>query len=122
MAPCDIATVCAYREPDGEMVLSGVEVAASFLKRLRGLLGRDGLAPRGGLLLAGVNGVHTFGMGFPIDVLFLDRNGTILKVVRAMKPGRVARAVPGGVSCLELASGAAAQHRLEPGTRLRFGS
>jgi hypothetical protein len=104
------------------MVLSGVEVAATFRRRLRGLLGRAGLAPETGLLLTGVNGVHTFGMGFPIDVLFLDRDGTILKVVREMKPGRVARAVSGAASCLELASGAAARHRLEAGTRLRFGA
>jgi hypothetical protein len=104
------------------MVLSGVEVAASFGKRLRGLLGRDGIPPQAGLLLAGVNGVHTFGMGFPIDVLFLDRDGTILKVVPGMTPGRMARAVPGAASCLELAAGAAARHQLEPGTRLRFGS
>lgn len=115
-------TVKVYRAEDGQQLAGAVEVAASFPQRLRGLLGRSGIAEDSGLLLSGVNGVHSLGMAFPIDVLFLDRDGLILKVVESMPPGRVERAVSGAHSCLELAAGTASRRSLTPGTRLRFGA
>jgi hypothetical protein len=50
------------------VVLAGVEVATSRQARRRGLLGRDGID--GALLLRPARSVHTFGMGFPIDVAY----------------------------------------------------
>lgn len=48
-----------------------LEVADSWLARLRGLIGRRGLAQGEGLYLPGTNGVHMFFMRFAIDVVFL---------------------------------------------------
>ncbi len=74
------------------------------------------------MLLWRVNGVHSVGMRFAIDVLFLDEQGNVIKTVSRLEPNRFAGAVRGAHSCLELAAGAACALGLRPGTRIRFGT
>ena len=64
-----------------------LDVAGSWLARLRGLIGRRSLAPGEGLYLPGTNGVHMFFMRFAIDVVFVGapRSDGARKVV-ALKP------------------------------------
>ena len=102
----------------GPPVAERIELAQTFPARLRGLLGRTGLAAGEGLWLKGTNGVHTLGMRFAIDVLFLDREQRVLAICHGLGPGRIAGAVPGATSCLELASGTARCHGLQPGDQL----
>ena len=59
------------------------------LERVRGLLGRDGLAPGEAMAFPRCNAIHTVGMRFPIDVAFLGRDGRPVKLVRAVPPGRL---------------------------------
>jgi uncharacterized membrane protein (UPF0127 family) len=64
-----------------------VEVADSWLARLRGLIGRRGLAAGEGLYLPGTNGVHMFFMRFAIDVVFVGApRGDGARQVVALKP------------------------------------
>jgi uncharacterized membrane protein (UPF0127 family) len=63
--------------------------------------------------------VHTFFMRFPMDVVFLDREGKVVKVVRNLKPWRAAGA-RGARSALELAAGEAARRGLDVGQRLEL--
>lgn len=65
------------------------EVAETFFERTRGLIGRDGLAPGKGMLILKCNCIHTCFMRFPIDATFLDRGGRVVRVVRAIRPGRL---------------------------------
>lgn len=95
-----------------------VRVAGSFAARWRGLLGRTGLQPGEGLWLPGVRGIHTFGMKFAIDALFLDWDGLVLRVRARVAPGRLAGPVPGAASCLELAAGETGRAGVRPGHRL----
>jgi uncharacterized membrane protein (UPF0127 family) len=95
-----------------------VERADNPWSRTRGLLGRPGLEPGHGLWLAPCRQVHTFFMRFAIDVVFLDRIGTVLRLCRRMAPWRVSPWVGGAVSALELASGEAGP--LVLGDRLEF--
>jgi hypothetical protein len=105
------------RRTDGTVVCARCRVAATALRRLRGLLGRRGLAVDEGLLLRPAPAIHTFFMRFPIDVVFLAADGTVLKVVPALRPWR-ARACRGAVAVLELPAGAAARVGVRPGERL----
>jgi hypothetical protein len=57
---------------------------------MRGLRGRDFLAPGEALLILRCRSVHTFGMRFPIAVVFLDGAGRVVEVIR-MRPRRLAR-------------------------------
>ncbi|TAJ17850.1 MAG: DUF192 domain-containing protein [Dehalococcoidia bacterium] len=95
-----------------------IAFARSPLARLRGLLGRVGLEPGEGLLLRPCNGVHTWGMKFSIDVVFLDAGGNVLRVERAMRPGRMVPWVRRAKQALELPAGATTAIGLDVGARL----
>ncbi len=56
--------------------------------RMRGLLARAPLGVGEGLLIAPCNGIHTVGMRYAIDVVFIDRDGRVLRVTRALPPLR----------------------------------
>lgn len=78
-------------------------VASGFLARLLGLAGL-GQPPSRGLLLPRCRSVHTYGMRFPIDVLFLDGE-RIVRVRERVPPGRIVRGPPGRpLDVLELAA------------------
>lgn len=91
-----------------------VTLAATAPRRLRGLLGRR--EPRA-LLLAPAASIHTCGMRFPIDAVFLDGDLRVIRVVRCLPPWRFA-AARGARAVLELPAGGAAG--LTPGQRLRL--
>jgi len=84
---------------------------------MRGLLGRRGLESGEGLLLKPAGSVHTFFMRFPIDVVFLSREGDVLKVARALPAWRLAGARR-AKAALELGADEAERHGISVGTRL----
>jgi uncharacterized protein len=84
--------------------IATVEVARSHIERMRGLLGRDGLAPGSGMRFDGTNSIHMAFMRFPIDVLYLDRGGRIVKLVHNLQPWRFSAAFRAKVT-VELPAG-----------------
>src|ERR1700675_1065772 len=66
------------------------EIADTSAKRRAGLLKDTGLEPGEGLWIAPCEAVHTIGMKFAIDVLFLDRKKKVLKIKPAMPRWRMA--------------------------------
>jgi uncharacterized membrane protein (UPF0127 family) len=101
---------------DGE-VLASLEVASSFARRLRGLLGRDGID--GAFLVRPAKSVHTIGMRFPIDVAFLDRDLEVLRTV-TMAPWRPGRAMLRAHAVLEAPAGAFTDWGLTIGEKLEI--
>ncbi len=93
-----------------------LRIADGFFSRARGLLGRK-LGADEGLLITPCMAVHTFAMGYPLDVVFLDRDHQVVKTVSSLQPWRTAGAA-GAHAVLELSSGQAAQYGLSPGTVL----
>ncbi len=85
------------------------EVADTAWARLRGLLGHKPLQPGEGLLLRGEKAIHTIGMGFAIDVLFLDRAGCVKHLIPTMVPLRASPFVSAAVNVLELPAGTIAR-------------
>ena len=61
-------------------MLASAEVADSRTARRNGLLGRDHL--EGALVLTPCRWIHTIGMRFPVDVAFLDDDGTVVKTMQ----------------------------------------
>ena len=57
-----------------------VRKADSFITRLVGLLKRTQLGPEEALWLMPSKGIHTIGMKFPIDVVFLDKENNVLGI------------------------------------------
>ncbi|HEX6131429.1 MAG TPA: DUF192 domain-containing protein, partial [Actinomycetota bacterium] len=95
----------------GGVVCDRCTVADRAPARMRGLLGRKGLPSGEGLLLRPAGSVHTAFMRFPIDVVFLDRELTVVDVVPALPPWRTA-ARRGAKAVLELAAGEASRRGL----------
>lgn len=98
----------------GTVVAERVKVAASYWSRLWGLLGRKGLPAGEGLLLRPSSSIHTLFMRFPIDVVFLDRDHRVVKVVSALKPYRFALGGRGAWAALELPAGSAEKAQVSP--------
>ena len=105
----------AVNQKNDRQLASEVRVARSLWARFWGLMGRRSLHEGHGVLLTPCTSVHTFFMRFPIDVVFLDRNGRVVKIIPAMKPWRTALGGRGARSALELEAGAAEANGLEPG-------
>jgi hypothetical protein len=82
-----------------------VAVAGTHLSRLLGLALLTRAGAGGGLLLPGCRSVHTFGMRFPLDLVFLDAEGAEIELRRAVRPGRFA-AERDAWAVLELPTGA----------------
>jgi protein-S-isoprenylcysteine O-methyltransferase Ste14/uncharacterized membrane protein (UPF0127 family) len=96
--------------------------ARSFIARLVGLLGTSAPLRESALLLQPCHGIHTFAMNYPVDVLFLDKNGCIIQIIHRLAPNTVAKARHGTDSVLELAPGNAEACHFRIGQQLRIRS
>lgn len=94
-------------ETKGTVVAEQARVAKSMWARFWGLMGRKELPKGHGLLIDPCSSIHMFFMRFPLDVVFLDGEMKAVKVVRGIKPWRMAMG-GGGKKALELNAGAAA--------------
>jgi uncharacterized membrane protein (UPF0127 family) len=97
------------------LVLASAEVADGRRDRLRGLLGRDDL--EGAIVLPRTRWVHTVGMRFPLDVAYLDGDGTVVKTCH-MKRHRVGLPVPRARVVIEAREGAFERWGLTVGQRV----
>jgi len=114
-----VSLVRLRRSSDGAVVCERCEIPESMFGRMRGLLGRDGLAPGSGMLIDQAPQVHMFFMRFPVDVVFLDRDRKVVRVVERLRPWRVASARR-AAAALELPAGAAAAAGVNVGDILGF--
>jgi uncharacterized protein len=91
----------------GTTIADHVEIAASFWRRGKGLIGRRSL-PRGyGLVIRPCGSIHMFFMSMPLDVLHLDKDGRVVKILHGIKPWRLGPFVPKSRWVVELPAGTA---------------
>jgi uncharacterized membrane protein (UPF0127 family) len=98
---------------------SQVEIAATRRARRRGLLGRQRLDSSAALLLVPCAAVHTGFMRFPIDVIFVSREGRVTHVVPRMPPWRVAMSAAAH-AVIEAAAGTIEKRDVQVGDRVRL--
>lgn len=101
------------------VLATAVLVAETSSQRRTGLLKRTSLPPGEGLLIGPCEAVHSFGMKFAIDVLFLDRKHKVLKIRPEMGRGKISVCLRSH-SVLELPAGTAAATGTVPGDQLEF--
>jgi uncharacterized membrane protein (UPF0127 family) len=96
--------VSVYNRTRHRLLAAHATLADTYLGRLIGLLGKTGrwCQPGCGLWIVPSHGVHTLGMMFSIDVVFLDREHHVLHLVENMRPFRVSAVKLRAVSVLEL--------------------
>ena len=94
----------AFNQTRQVYLATALAVADTHWTRLRGLLGLRSSDFRNGsgLWIVPCHGVHTLGMGFPIDVVYLDRALTVIHVQRDLRPWRFAPVRAQAASVLEL--------------------
>ena len=90
---------------NGITLLPDLQIADSFPARAMGLLGQRGLPAGRGLLIRPCRSIHTWFMRFPLDVIFLDKDWRIVKVVLNLNPWGLAWGGPGAVAVVEVQSG-----------------
>ena len=112
--------VSVVRADSGALVASSVAVADSFVSRLRGLLARPPMSDGQGLLLLDCSSVHTMGMGYSIDVAFLDAEGRVVRSFADLEPWRVGLGGADAVHALELPAGRLRETGTVPGVRLNW--
>ena len=96
-----------------------IEAARTSRERRTGLLKHEGLGEGEGLWIVPCESVHSFGMKFAIDVVYLDRKKKVRKVRKEMVPRRVSACLTAH-SVLELPVGVIGASRTEPGDHLEF--
>ena len=96
-----------------------LEVASNFFARGVGLMGRGGLPENGGLLIHGCNGIHMMFMRFPIDAVFVNKKGIVVKTYERLLPwiGMVPF-VWRADKVAELPVGTIRRHLIKPGDQL----
>ena len=105
----------------GSVIAEVVESALDSKSRRKGLLGRDSLADSHALVLAPCGSVHTIGMRFPIDVLFMNADGSVIKIVERMGAWRMAGSLQACIT-VELPTGSVQRHHVLTGDRLSIQS
>lgn len=97
-------------------------VADTHWTRLRGLLGltADDFGNGSGLWIVPCHGVHTLGMGFPIDVVYLDKSMTVIEIQPELHPWRFAPVRRHATSVLELPIHVAAKTGTAIGDRIEI--
>lgn len=107
-----------YLEGKGKKKPLTIEMADTFFSRFCGLMGRKGLPEGQGLLLAPCSSVHMCFMRFSIDVIYLNKEFRVLKVVRKLRPWIGLSMCVGAFGVIELAAGEAERLGIEKGQSL----
>ena len=104
-----------------DITLSDNAVIADTLSgRIKGLIGRKKLKSGEALVIKPCNSVHTFFMSFSIDLLFVDSQERIVKIVQAMPPFRLSSISLNASYVIELPAGIISSTQTKIGDRIRL--
>lgn len=114
---CFIAVLS--RLSDQAIIAYELEMARTQAQKTKGLLGRKTFSPGEGLFIEHCHSIHMWFMKFPIDVLYVDSDLKILKVVKELKVWMFS-ACGRATHTIELPVGTVALHFLQVGDRLQI--
>jgi uncharacterized membrane protein (UPF0127 family) len=104
----------------GTVVADRERWAKTPAERMRGLLDSPGLQPGEALVISPCNSIHMFGMQFAIDVLFVRKDGVVIRAIEAIRPGRLTRIYFTAKHTIELPIGAIAASQTQKGDQLTW--
>lgn len=104
----------------GTVLAERVARAGGLAQRLRGLLGRPALCEGEALAISPCNSVHTFFMKFPIDAVFLDARGRVVRALAGVRPWRATRVHLRARQVVELPEGTVTRSGTRAGDELAF--
>lgn len=114
--------VYVYNRTRETFVATEATVADSYFARLIGLLGKTKRWARlgRGLWIVPSSGVHTIGMLFPIDLIFLGKNKEVIHIEEHVRPFRISKVSLKAASVLELPPHTVYRTRTQIGDRLEI--
>ena len=101
----------------GEWLAASAELAGTSQSRRLGLRGRDRMEDDAALVIAPTQGVHTFGMKFPLDIVGVRRNGDVVSVQCSVRSRRIVLSLR-AFAIVELAGGACGRAGVRVGDHL----
>ncbi|MBJ7593441.1 MAG: DUF192 domain-containing protein [Candidatus Dormibacteraeota bacterium] len=104
----------------GTIVAEHVEVANTLWSRFMGLMFRSELPAGHGLAIRPCNSIHMFFMRFALDVVFVDGDGRVVRVLDSIRPWRPSSLVRGAKAAIELPAGTAARSGIAAGVLVRM--
>ena len=112
----------AFNQTRQRFLATHVSVAQTHWTRLRGLLGtpKDDFRNGCGLWIRPCRGVHTLAMTFPLDVIYLDRDGTVVHLESNLQPWRFSPIRLQAASVLELPVNVIAETETALGDRIEI--
>ncbi len=102
------------------VVAINLKEASGFILRLKGLIGRTRLDEGEGLWMARCRAIHTIGMRFPIDVVFLDRDFVVKKVVKGVPPFRPIVRCLSAAGVIEIPAGTIERAQIQVGDNIKI--
>jgi hypothetical protein len=113
-------TVKIVNKTRGTVIAEKASVADTAGTRRRGLLGSRELPNGEGLLILPCRQVHTFGMKYPIDLVFISRSFGVRHCVRGLRPWRLSPFIISSGAVLELPEGRIEESLTEIGDLLQL--
>ena len=101
----------------GIIICENAKLADTILSRMFGLMFTKDLAINEGLIIRPCNSIHTCFMNYSLDIVFLDRNYSVVKIIYNMKPWRISWMYFKAFQVLEMKSGGL-KIKLEHGEKL----
>jgi uncharacterized membrane protein (UPF0127 family) len=99
---------------------NNVVVAERILERMKGLVGKQSFEKGEALWIRPCKGIHTIGMCFPIDILFLDSDNRVVDCKERMPPNRLSKVVFKAKTVLELPAGTVSVTETRIGDKISF--
>lgn len=109
---------CVYNQTRESFLSLGIAVADTTMTRLKGLIGKLSLGLDEGLWIVPSRGVHTIGVLFPIDLIYLDDALKVIHVVESFPTFRVSPLITHATSVLELPTHTIYSSQTQPGDQL----
>lgn len=103
-----------------KIVADKVKVADTVISRFIGLLNRKSFEEGEGLLIVPCNSIHSFGMKFSFDAVFLDKSNKVRFVIKNMHPWKVSPVIFNVNQVLELPAGTIERAEINIGDTLKF--
>jgi uncharacterized membrane protein (UPF0127 family) len=104
----------------GTIIATRIDRLSGFFQRAIGLLARSNVRPDEGVWIASCHAIHTIGMRQTIDVMFVDRDGFVLRICRNVGPNRFSLSCRHAQSVVELGAGSLDQIDVMVGDRLQL--
>jgi uncharacterized membrane protein (UPF0127 family) len=109
-----------YSQKIEKKIAYEVRIANTFITRLQGWMGKQSATEGEALVISPCSSIHTFGMKFAIDVLFLNSNDQVIHRIQNLKPNRVSRVISSASKVIELRAGTIEQLDIKLQDEVRF--